>query len=81
MTESEFVKAFVAGAKWWEYHETEFTMWQSDQRLAEEEAIKRYASQQGKSSGQDEAPPQCPACYADMQVLWECKKCGHASRR
>jgi len=54
MTESEFVKAFVAGARWWEYHETEFTMWPSDQRLAEEEAIKRYASQQGQSSGHDD---------------------------
>lgn len=35
-------RAFVAGAKWWEYHSTGATMWQSDQRLAEAEAEKRY---------------------------------------
>ena len=23
---------------------------------------------------------QCPTCYADMQVIWECKKCGHTIR-
>ena len=33
---------FVAGAKWWEFHSTGGTMWQSDQRLAEEEAERRY---------------------------------------
>ena len=37
-------RAFVAGAKWWEYHSTGATMWQSDQRLAEDEATRRYAS-------------------------------------
>jgi len=47
MTEGTWPKddvrhAFVAGAKWWEYHSTEFTMWPSDQRLAEREAEKRY---------------------------------------
>ena len=34
--------AFVAGAKWWEYHSTKFTMWQSDQHLAMAEALKRW---------------------------------------
>ena len=29
------VNAFVSGAKWWEWHQTNCTMWQSDQRLAE----------------------------------------------
>lgn len=33
--------AFVEGAKWWEWHKTGFTMWQSDQQLAAEEAINR----------------------------------------
>jgi len=28
------MRAFVAGAKWWEHHKTNATMWQSDQRLA-----------------------------------------------
>ncbi len=31
-------RAFVAGTKWWEFHSTGATMWQSDQRLAEIEA-------------------------------------------
>ena len=35
------IVAFVQGAKWWEYHKESATMWQSDQRLAEEEAFKR----------------------------------------
>ena len=30
----ELLHAFVQGAKWWEYHKTQFTMWQSDQNLA-----------------------------------------------
>lgn len=33
--------AFVQGAAWWEYHQTRATMWQSDRRLAEEEAARR----------------------------------------
>ena len=40
--ENDIRRAFVAGAKWWEFNSTGFTMWQSDQRLAEEEATKRY---------------------------------------
>ena len=35
-------RAFVAGAKWWEFHSTGGTMWQSDRGLAEAEATKRY---------------------------------------
>ena len=31
-------RAFVMGAKWWEFHQSGATMWQSDQRLAEEKA-------------------------------------------
>ena len=34
--------AFVKGAKWWEYHSTKGTMWQSDQELAAIEAEKRF---------------------------------------
>ena len=40
--ENDLRRAFVAGAKWWEYHKTGFTMWQYDQRLAEIEACRRY---------------------------------------
>ena len=35
-------RIFVAGAAWWEFHSTGATMWQSDRRLAEDEATKRY---------------------------------------
>lgn len=35
-------RAFVMGAKWREFNRTGTTLWQSDQRLAEEEAEKRY---------------------------------------
>lgn len=31
-------RAFVMGAKWWEFLKSGATMWQSDQRLAEEKA-------------------------------------------
>lgn len=39
--ETSPIVAFVQGARWWEYHKEGATMWQSDQRLAEEEALKR----------------------------------------
>jgi hypothetical protein len=48
--DKKLIEAFVAGAKWWEYHSTKFTMWQSDQRLTEFEAIKRY----GEASAEEE---------------------------
>lgn len=35
-------RAFVAGAKWWEFKKTGFTMWPSDRDVAEVEAEKRY---------------------------------------
>lgn len=35
-------RAFVAGAKWWEYEKTGATMWQSDQRRAEAAAEQKY---------------------------------------
>ena len=35
-------RAFVEGAKWWEFESTGFTMWQSDITDAEDEAVKRY---------------------------------------
>lgn len=43
--ENDIRRAFVAGASWWEWHSTDFTMWPSDRTLAEEEAEKRYGSQ------------------------------------
>ena len=33
--------AFVQGAKWWEFKSTRGTMWQSDQRVTEAEALIR----------------------------------------
>ncbi len=38
---NELIIAFVQGAKWWEFTSTGGTMWQSDQQLAEKEAIRR----------------------------------------
>jgi len=36
-------RAFVMGAKWWEYRKTGFTMWQSaDIDLAEKEAERKF---------------------------------------
>jgi hypothetical protein len=35
-------RAFVAGAKWWEFWRSGGTMWRSDQDKAEAEAERRY---------------------------------------
>jgi len=45
--EDDLRRAFVDGAKWWEYYTTAFTMWPSDRQLAEEEAERQYPN--GKS--------------------------------
>ena len=37
-------RAFVDGAKWWEWISEDATMWSSDVRRAEAEAEKRFAS-------------------------------------
>lgn len=39
---SDIRRAFVEGAKWWEFISTGATMWQSDRNRAEKEASKRY---------------------------------------
>lgn len=49
----ELHKAFVAGAKWWEYYNSGFTMWDDDIRQAEAEAEKRYGKAEGKESGSE----------------------------
>ncbi len=44
-------RAFVSGAKWWEYESTKFTMWPSDQRLgwqASESKIERLLIEYSK---------------------------------
>ena len=40
--EDDLRRAFVAGAKWWEYESTGATMWNSDVNKAEKEAGFRY---------------------------------------
>ena len=41
--EDDIRRAFVAGAKWWAYHQTGgFTMWMSNVILAEAVATERY---------------------------------------
>jgi len=42
MIRNKLIQAFVDGAKWWEFTSCGGTMWQSDQRLAEKEALKKY---------------------------------------
>lgn len=42
-------RAFVLGAKWWEFHKEGATMWQSDIRIAEQAAEDRYPN--GKLPG------------------------------
>lgn len=50
--ETPLIIAFVQGARWWEYHKEGATMWQSDQRLAEGEALKRLENRTlGKHRG------------------------------
>jgi len=43
-------RAFVAGANWWEFHSQGATMWNSDKRLAEDEAEKRYPDGKERSN-------------------------------
>lgn len=40
-TDNKLLMAFVQGAKWWEWHKTGATMWQSDQRIAWDKAEER----------------------------------------
>ncbi len=40
--EDDLRRAFVAGAKWWEYENCGATMWNSDRRKSEKEAEFRY---------------------------------------
>ncbi len=40
--EDDLRRAFVAGAKWWEFTSTGGTMWASDRNKAEKEAEIRY---------------------------------------
>lgn len=41
-------QSFIDGAKFWEFHSTGGTMWQSDQHIVGEEAIRRYGEAQEK---------------------------------
>lgn len=40
VTASPEVIAFVQGARWWEHHKENATMWPSDRRLAESQALR-----------------------------------------
>ena len=73
-------RAFVEGAKWWEYHSTKGTMWQSDQRLAEDEATRRYVSQPANTADTNQL------CTIDHLSLLKsgygrCGKCKEILRR
>lgn len=60
-------EAFLAGAKWWEFHTTDATMWQSDQADTWKEAEKRYGPGERSDpiAALRPAAPQvveCPTC-------------------
>jgi hypothetical protein len=40
------ITAFLNGAKFWEFHKTNATMWASDQKLVVAEAINRYVTEE-----------------------------------
>lgn len=44
------IEAFVEGAKWWEWHTKNATMWTSDKDLARVAALTKYAVREDKSS-------------------------------
>lgn len=52
-------RAFVAGAKWWEFAKTGATMWPADVDKAEAEAVRRY--------GDPAAPPPLPPSVAEAR--------------
>lgn len=39
--DKSLITAFAQGASWWEWYKEKASMWQSDQLLAEEEAVRR----------------------------------------
>lgn len=49
---SKEAMAFIRGAKWWEFKRPNGgTMWQSDQRICDEEAMRRYPCADDESNG------------------------------
>ena len=71
--ENDIRRAFVAGAKWWEYHSTGASMWNSDVDLAEAEAMRRYGSQQSVPADADGlcrcGKPDCENCGDGLPAL------------
>jgi hypothetical protein len=67
--------AFIYGAKWWEYHSTKGTMWQSDQHLVAEAAERRYHGYQKQLDG--EACKECGG-HQDIGVCCICGGTGKA---
>lgn len=51
-------RAFVAGARWWEFEDSGGTMWPSDRNKADDEAEKRYSG----GVAELEAPRTCATC-------------------
>ena len=49
----ELRRAFVAGAKWWEYHTRRLEMELRGREIAQTEAEKRYGKAEGKASGSE----------------------------
>jgi hypothetical protein len=81
-------RAFVMGAQWWEHHQTDCTMWQSDRNLAEEQAEKTFPNGQLPVAQQQVDPledkmkrpknlddySQCVQVLENRTVVW-CVEC------
>ena len=49
LTKDDILQAFVEGAKFWEWHKTGATMWQSDQNLCLQKAKEKYGGHDAKA--------------------------------
>ena len=72
--QNDLRRAFVEGAAWWEFHSQGATMWQSDRTIAEDEADRRYTSQQKDAADQK---LQCPRCGLREPMFHRCLNCEH----
>ena len=66
MDRDNFIRSFVAGAKWWEYQSIGFTMWPSDQTQACVIAGKRFDHEQARDN--------CAAEHS-CKIVKECGRC------
>lgn len=75
-------RAFVEGAKWWEYESTGATMWPSDRNIAEAEAERRFPGGKRKLGDilfDENDHATCPVCGSELEHVrpgkWQCNTC------